>query len=269
MVVRLEDAEKDARWQEILAGAQTEIPITSTPEARADAILRSGFVTRRFHRSWTESIPKGALGLIASLAFFLAAAGALGALRSGLWNPFQAVQTSAALQEEALQEEEEEAEIPEVVDLGEAERYFAVEFPDEDQERAIHAALGIPAGEDIFRGQLAELEERYLCGNMTAKSLDKVSFDEDGVCRVNGAPVIEGRVSNLSVLPYAVRLTKLGLICQPLGNISDLNSHAGTQPRGKHSGRYSRAGGSSQSGSPASRAYRRERSCCFGQSAAP
>ena len=206
LVVRLEDAEKDARWQEILAGAKTEIPITSTPEARADAILRSGFVTRRFHRSWTESIPKGAMGLIASLAFFLAAAGALGALRSGLWNPFPAAQTSAALQEEASQEEEEEAEIPEVVDLGEAERYFAVEFPDGDQERAIHAALGIPAGEDIFRGDLAELEELYLCGNMTAKSLSKVTFDE-------------------SVLPYAVRLTKLGLICQPLGNITDLNSH--------------------------------------------
>ena len=225
LVVRLEDAEKDARWQEILAGAKTEIPITSTPEARADAILRSGFVTRRFHRSWTESIPKGAMGLIASLAFFLAAAGALGALRSGLWNPFPAAQTSAALQEETSQEEEEEAEIPEVVDLGEAERYFAVEFPDGDQERAIHAALGIPAGEDIFRGDLAELEELYLCGNMTAKSLSKVTFDEDGVCRVNGAPVIEGKVKNLSVLPYAVRLTKLGLICQPLGNISDLNSH--------------------------------------------
>ena len=111
------------------------------------------------------------------------------------------------------------------MDLGEAERYFAVEFPDGDQERAIHAALGIPAGEDIFRGDLAELEELYLCGNMTAKSLSKVTFDEDGVCRVNGAPVIEGKVKNLSVLPYAVRLTKLGLICQPLGNISDLNSH--------------------------------------------
>ena len=60
---------------------------------------------------------------------------------------------------------------------------------------------------------------------MVTKGLDRVSFDENGVCRVNGAPVIRGTVSDLTPLTYAVRLEKLGLLCQPLKDISDLNSH--------------------------------------------
>jgi hypothetical protein len=124
---------------------------------------------------------------------------------------------------ETAEPEEEEA-VPEVIDLGEAERFFAVTFPDADQERAIRSALGISEG-DIMRGQMADLDRLYICGNMVTKNLDRVSFDENGVCRVNGAPVIQGTVSDLTPLTYAVRLEKLGLLCQPLKGISDLNSH--------------------------------------------
>jgi hypothetical protein len=163
------------------------------------------------------------LGLIASLLFFLLSAGALGALRSGLWNPAAPAPSEVVAEAEA-EEPEEEAAAPKVVDLGEAERFFAVTFPDADQERAIRSALGISDG-DIMRGQLADLTELYICGNMVTKNLDRVSFDENGVCRVNGAPVIRGTVSDLTPLTYAVRLEKLGLLCQPLNNISYLNSH--------------------------------------------
>ena len=222
MVVHLEDAQRDEKWREILAGKK-EIPIVESPEARAEAILKSGFVTRRYHRSWTEHIPWSALGLITSLLFFLLSAGALAALRSGLWNPAAPAANEAEAEPETEEPEEEEA-VPDVVDLGEAERFFAVTFPDADQERAIRSALGISDG-DIMRGQLADLTELYICGNMVTKNLDRVSFDENGVCRVNGAPVIRGTVSDLTPLTYAVRLEKLGLLCQPLKGISDLNSH--------------------------------------------
>ena len=222
MVVRLEEVQRDEKWRKILAG-EKEIPILESPEARAEAILKSGFVTRRYHRSWTEHIPWSALGLIASLLFFLLSAGALAALRSGLWNP-AAPSVNEAEAEPETKEPEEEEEAPDVVDLGEAERFFAVTFPDADQERAIRSALGISEG-DIMRGQLADLDQLYICGNMVTKGLDRVSFDENGVCRVNGAPVIRGTVSDLTPLTYAVRLEKLGLLCQPLKDISDLNSH--------------------------------------------
>ena len=222
MVVRLEDARRDEKWKDILAGNK-EIPAAESPEARAEAILKSGFVTRRFHRSRAENIPWSTLGLIASLLFFLLSAGALGALRSGLWNPAAPSSSKAEAETEAAEPEEETA-VPEVVDLGEAEKYFAVTFPDTDQERAVRSALGISEG-DITRGQMADLDQLYICGNMVLKNADGVSFDEDGVCRVNGAPVIRGTVSDLTPLTYAVRLEKLWLLCQPLKDISDLNSH--------------------------------------------
>ena len=222
MVVHLENAQRDEKWREILEGKK-EIPILESPEARAEAILKSGFVTRRFHLSWTEHIPWSAIGLIASLVFFLLSAGALGALRSGLWNPAAPFSNEVEATEESVEPAEVEA-APEVVDLGEAEQFFAVTFPDADQERAIRSALGISEG-DIMRGQMADLDQLYICGNMVTKNLERVSFDETGVCRVNGAPVIQGTVSDLTPLTYAVRLEKLGLLCQPLKGISDLNSH--------------------------------------------
>lgn len=221
LVVRLEDAQPDGQWQHILADA-VEIPVLDTAQARADAILRSGFVTRRFHRTIAERLPSGAAGLAVSLLFFLLSASALAALQSGLWNPFQ--QPSTDTMEDPGAEEEEKQPVPEVVDLGEAEQYFAISFPDPDQERAIRSALGIKDGE-ILRGQLADLDQLFICGNMVTKSLENTAFDEDGVCRVNGAPVIRGKVSDLSLLPYAVRLEKLGLVCQPLGDLSPLSSH--------------------------------------------
>ena len=223
LVVWLEDAEPDDRWKEILQGKQ-EIPLIDNAAARAEAILRSGFVSRRFHRSFTESLPKGALGLVASLLFFAVSAGALGALRSGLWNPFpqEELQESVSVAEETDKEPEEP--VPDVVDLGEEERLFAISFPDADQEKAIRSALNMKEDE-IIRGDLAELDQLYICGNMVLKSLEKVTFDEDGVCRVNGAPVIRGQVSDLSLFPYAVRIEKLGLLCQPLADLSDLRSH--------------------------------------------
>ena len=197
MVVRLEEAQRDKKWKDILEGKK-EIPVVESPEARADAILNSGFVTRRYHRSWTEHIPWSTLGLIASLLFFLLSAGALAALRSGLWNPAAPAPSEVVAEAEA-EEPEEEAAAPKVVDLGEAEKYFALTFPDADQERAIRSALGISEG-DIMRGQLADLDQLYICGNMVTKS-------------------------DLTPLTYAVRLEKLGLLCQPLKDISDLNSH--------------------------------------------
>ena len=219
LVVRLEDVEvTNPDWQELLAGKQV-IPLLNSPEERAAAILNTGFVPRRFRRSRLEGVSWRALGLAASLLFFLAAAGTLGMLASGRWSPVQTpgapVETSAPTP----------APTPApVVELGEAERYFAVTFPDAQQERAVRRALGVPEGE-IYRWQLAEIPALYFCGNMVTDSLEPVRFDPDGTCRVNGAPVVTGQVSDLSLLEHAVRLEKLALICQPATKLAALNGH--------------------------------------------
>ena len=219
LVVRLEDVEvTDPDWQELLAGKQV-IPLLDSPEERAAAILNTGFVPQRFRRSRLESVSWRALGLAASLLFFLAAAGTLGMLASGRWTPVQApeiaVETTAPTPAPTA---------PPVVEIGEAERYFAVSFPDKQQERAIRRALGIQT-EDIYRWQLAEIPELYFCGNMVTDSLENVRFDADGTCRVNGAPVVTGQITDLSLLENAVRLEKLALICQPQLKLTSLSGH--------------------------------------------
>ena len=99
-----------------------------------------------------------------------------------------------------------------------------MQFPDSQQERAVRRALG-DTQEEIYRWQLADIRELFFCGNMIAKGLENIRFDPDGTCRVNGAPVIMGQISDLSLLESAVRLEKLALICQPLKDLSSLKGH--------------------------------------------
>ena len=218
LIVRLELCPVEERWKELLEGRQ-EIPKLDDPAERADAILSSGFVTRRFLSGRTERIHWRVLGLIASLLFFLTAAGTLGALATGRVAPMSApifpVETAAP--------RVTPTPLP-VLELGEAERYFAVSFPDSQQEKAIRRALDIPA-DAIYRWQIAEIPELYFCGNLTTDSMDGVAFDADGTCRVNGAAVIRGQVSDLRLIESMVRLEKLALICQPVRDLSGLNGH--------------------------------------------
>ena len=217
----LPDAVKDARWPE-LPDAAEDLPRLASPEERADAILRSGFLTGRFHRSRTEKIPWRAAGFAASLLFFLAAAGMLGALASGFWNPFPPAEPPAG--QTVSEPAQELPPSPAVVDLGEAERFFAVTFSDPLLEEGIRAAIGAETGE-ISRGQLADISELYFCGGLSAERQEDITSDADGTFRVNGAPVLMGPITDPGALRYAVRLEKLALVCQPLEDLSALSGH--------------------------------------------
>lgn len=222
LIVKLEDAGIPDSWSDILDG-QPVIPIIDSAEGRADAILRSKFLPGRFHRSRLEGVSFRAFALAASLLFFLAAAFALWSIATGRWSPVKRPEVPSTATTPPAVTDTESTPVP-VIELGEAERFFAVTFPDSQQERAVRRALGIQNGE-IYRGQLAEIQELHFCGNMTAGNTDNVSFDADGTCRVNGAPVITGQVSDLSILDYMVRIEKLSLVCQPIKNISGINGH--------------------------------------------
>ena len=216
LVVSLEETEPDESWRELLKDKEI-LPILAEPAARAEAILHSGFLPRRLHRSWTERVPWRVFGLAASLLFFLAAAGTMGALATGRINPVPQPTAPAETPAPAAK-----ATAPPVLELDGAERFFAVGFPDTQQEKAIRRALGNPA-EEVYRWQLAEIRELYFCGNLNPNGFAAVSFDRNGVCRVNGAPVTQGQVNDLSLIADMARLEKLALICQPLTSISGLN----------------------------------------------
>ncbi len=222
LVIHLEKSDRDDRWRELL-GNSKEIFLLNTPAERAEAILASGFLTRRFRHSLVEKIPWQALGLAVSFCFFLAAAGTLFALASGIWVPYEQPEVIAPTPTPTPTPTAEPTPIP-VVELGEAERFFAVTFSDSLTEKAVRKALNIPEGE-IYRWQVAEIKELYFCGNMVLGDLSAVTFESDGTCRVNGAPVITGQVSDLTLLESAVRLEKLALVCQPLEDISGLSDH--------------------------------------------
>ena len=219
LTVWLEDAAPEGEWKDILSAGQ-EIPILDTPEERADAILKSGFLPGRCRKSFLSKIPWRALGLMASLLFLLAAAGAFGALASGLWNPGRMPDTPVT---PTPAPQVEITPVP-TVDIGGAEQYFAVRFPDGPLEDAVRRKLN-NRSDPVFRWQLAEITELYFCGNMILNSAEDVTFEEDGTCRVNGAPVITGQVKDLSLFEDMPRLEKLALIRQPLSGLSGLGGH--------------------------------------------
>ncbi len=218
LVFLLDDSEPKGEWAAILEGRQ-RIRCLASPEENADALRSSPFLTKRYLRRWNEKLPRGVLGLTASLVFFLAAAAVFGALLSGRW----AITPDAGpLSETAVPNET--AAAPVVVDLGASERFFAVSFPDKQQEKAIRQAVGNSDGE-VLRGDLANVDALYFCGNMVLQNTDGTAFRADGSCLVNGAPVVTGKVGDLSLFPYMTRLKALALIEQPLQSLEALSGH--------------------------------------------
>ena len=217
LVVPLDDAAPAGEWAALLDGREFLFPAESAA-ARAEAILRSGFLPRRCRRKTGEGLSFRWVFLALSLTLFLSAAGLLGALVTGRWSPRQPGAPAATPTPAPSP-----TAVP-VVELGEAEKYFAIRFPDRQQERAVRRALGRPTGE-IYRWELAEIRALYFCGNLILDDLENVTFDTQGVCRVNGAPVIEGKVADLQLMQSAVKLERLALLCQPVEELSALSGH--------------------------------------------
>ena len=217
-MIELDDTEPTGEWKELLGNRQT-LPRTDSAEKRAEEILRSGFVTRRYRLTLGEKIPWRALGFAASLLVFLAAAGGFGALATGRWDPVTTPEPTASVSTPTPA-----PTVQPTVDVGDAARYFAAVFPDTQQERAIRMALDNPEGE-VYHWQLSEITELYFCGNVVTDSLSAVTFDDSGTCRVNNAPVIQGQVTDLRLLENMPYLTALMLNCQPLRDLAPIAGH--------------------------------------------
>ena len=216
LLVPLEDTAANERWSALLARAD-RIPVGKASE---EAICAWETLRRPFYRKWTDAIRGEWIGLILALLLLGAAIAGLVALMNGRFDPPpESKPTPTVPVTPTATPDETEAPIPTPsIDPN----LFPVQFPDTQQENAVRDIIDRKTG-DVLRPELAAVEELYFCGSMTLHSTDDVTFDRDGTARVNGAPVITGKVSDLSVIGAMAYLKKLALIDQPIGDLSPLN----------------------------------------------
>ena len=219
LVLPLEKAEIPAAWDALLAACRF-LPAADTAEERAAAVEKSGVLTGAFRRRALEGLRTDGLGLAAALLIFALTAGAVYGLFTGR---IALPGTESAAQSEAPAPTPGPTPRPDV-DMSPWESLFPVVFPDKQQEDAVRGLLG-NAEEDVLLRDLPQIRALYFCGNMTLKKLAGIRFDDDGQARVNTARVIDGKVSDLSVIGRMPNLEELALICQPvtdLGALSEL-----------------------------------------------
>ena len=193
---------------------------TAKGEAPDGAICAWKTLRRSFYRKWTDAIRGEWIGLIFALLLLGAAAAGLIALIQGRFDPPPGptpTPTETVTPIATPDATETPGPTPSI-----DPNVFPVQFPDTQQENAVREIIDKKTG-DVLRPELAAVEELYFCGSMTLRSTDDVTFDRDGTVRVNGAPVITGKVSDLSVVGAMAYLRKLALIDQPVQDLSPLN----------------------------------------------
>jgi hypothetical protein len=94
-------------------------------------------------------------------------------------------------------------------------------FPDDLQERAVRTALDQPDG-DILQSDLLNITQLHFCGNMVLQSDAGIAFDSSGNCSVNSAPVIQGSISDLSLIANLYALEQLSLVYQSIESLDKL-----------------------------------------------
>ena len=220
VVIPLENAQPNEEWTKMLKSCVVLAPAPDAG-ARAGKILDSGVVGRIYVRRLLEDIHWERLGLVASLLFFVLTIGAVYGVLTGLI-PLPWAEEPIP---DAAPPQVSETPVPTPtpsMDLSQWESMFPVSFPDTQQEKAIRSALGNTDGDVLLR-DLPEITALYFCGNMNLKSMAAVGFDEAGNATVNGAKVVEGKVSDLSVIGRMPYLETLALICQPVTSLRSLS----------------------------------------------
>ncbi|MBR2604949.1 MAG: TIR domain-containing protein [Clostridia bacterium] len=200
----LDDSQPQGRWAELLASC---LPL-STPKTageRASAVMGHKKLKRSFYRRWTEKLPRGLFGFLLSLLLFGAAVVGGYGLYVGWFDRVITEVTATPAPTPTFPSE-----------------ITQVNFPDEEQERAVRAILG-SSEEKIYLQELAAVKALSIVGNLPVADIEHTAFTHEGVCLVNGVKVQTGKVRDLSLIGRMAYLEKLALVNQPLSSPAALS----------------------------------------------
>ena len=218
LLIPLEPTQPNDAWAALLSAADRLLD----PRGRsfAEAILCWKVLSRSFYRKRTDAIRKDRIGFFAAILLLAAAAVALVAVIQGRFDPHTDLPPRVTPSPTLTAKPTATSEPVPTPSID--PRLFPVRFPDKQQENAVRDILGKADG-NVLRPELAAVKELYFCGNMTLDKTDNIRFSEEGAVRVNGAKVVPGKVSDLSVIGTMVFLERLALIDQPIKDLSPLN----------------------------------------------
>ena len=214
LLVPLESTAPNDAWKKLL------LP---NPQAKAEAaeILSWKALKRSFYRRWTDSVRGEWIGLAAAALLLLGSVIGLGAAANGFFDPPNEPTPTPPVTFSPTPDPTPTASAIPTPTIN--PELFPVRFPDSQQENAVRGILGKEKG-DVLRPEFAAVRELYFCGHMILQKTEDVSFAEDGTVRVNGAKVVAGKISDLSVIGDMIYLERLALIDQPIRDLSELNS---------------------------------------------
>ena len=211
-------------WLKII-GNGTFVDFYSDAEGTQKAIHDTKILDDSFIGEYPTDLRTGRTGknrwialLVLSFLLLAGTAGGVWALMNGYFPKLYSIKTEVTVPDETVPSATpaQKYDIPIITD--------SVSFPDTDtiQEKAVRLAVGIDEG-DIPTDALKEITELNICGSLITDN-NAVIFYENGKWYVNGSPVIQGKISDLSLIGSMYYLESLSLIYQDIGSLNPLSN---------------------------------------------
>lgn len=220
--VCLDDSVPKGEWAAALVNA-VDVPGVELPNALAEIISQQPAMAKLMgeQADYETDAAKGRRGGVLDflIAVLLVALLGLGAGSYIQWSSSWPIEPEVVTKRVTVQKE-----VPQV-DLGQWQDMLQkhMEFPDVQQENAVRNLLGIYDG-DIESTEMEKLTALHFCGNMSMPDgLNGVTYSPEDGWRVNGAAVIEGKVSDLTLIGQMLNLETLSLVYQPVTSLNKLN----------------------------------------------
>lgn len=217
----LDDAQPAKEWAAALEQA-VDVSGSESPKALAEMISRQPEMAELlgeesdYEDDTSNGRRAGVLDFL--IAVLLVALLGLGTVSYFQWRTNQVQEPTVITKRVAVQRE-----VPEV-DLGQWKEMLQkhLSFPDAQQENAVRNLLGIYEGE-IESEELEKITSLHFCGNMSLMDgLNGITYSAEDGWRVNGSAVIEGRVTDLTLIGQMLNLQTLSLVYQPVHSLDQL-----------------------------------------------